>query len=386
MIKIRDVSQCCGCEACSQRCPKGCIEMKVDHEGFYYPIINEAECVDCGLCNEVCPIQMRTELDDDVMPRAYAAFAKDDEVRKKSSSGGLFSVLACEVIKQNGCVFGAVMSADCKTVFHAKAQNLEELAAMCGSKYVQSRILDTYKCVEEELKKYRMILFSGTPCQVAGLKAYLGREYENLICIDLICHGVPSPKLWKKYVEYRENRAGAPAQRTVFRYKKYGWKTFSILFEFSNNTEYEHILSKDMFGQMFFQNICLRPACYQCGFKKLHHKSDITLADFWGCDDICPELDDDKGLSLVLVHSDKGGRLLEQISKQLVIKLVDGSWIDGNRAIIQSVVRPKSREHIFEKIDEKSMRWIAMKYLPIKGKVLMMIPVWLKARIKKWLK
>lgn len=251
MIKVRDAFQCCGCEACAQRCPRGCIEMKADQEGFYYPTVNEAECIDCGLCDKVCAMQVKTDLNENVMPKAYVAFAKDNEIRKKSSSGGLFTVLASAVIKQNGCVFGAVMSEDCKTVFHAKAQNQQELEAMCGSKYVQSRILDTYKCVEQELIKCRMVLFSGTPCQVEGLKAYLDRDYQNLICIDLICHGVPSPKLWKKYVAHREHCAGASVRRTFFRYKKYGWKEYSVLFKFSNNMEYEHIFSRDVFGQMF---------------------------------------------------------------------------------------------------------------------------------------
>lgn len=386
MIKVRDAFQCCGCEACAQRCPRDCIEMKADQEGFYYPTVNEAECIDCGLCDKVCAMQVKKDLNENVLPKAYVAFAKDNEIRKKSSSGGLFTVLASAVIKQNGCVFGAVMSEDCKTVFHAKAQNQQELEAMCGSKYVQSRILDTYKCVEQELIKCRMVLFSGTPCQVEGLKAYLDRDYQNLICIDLICHGVPSPKLWKKYVEHREHCAGASVRRTFFRYKKYGWKEYSVLFKFSNNMEYEHIFSRDVFGQMFLQNICLRPACYKCSFKKLHHKSDVTLADFWGCRNIYPELDDNKGLSLVLVHSNKGDGLLEQTSQQIVIKPLDEGWIKWNKAIIQSASRPKSRDYFFEKIDEKSIGWLAMKYLPIKGKILMVIPLTLKNRIKNLMK
>lgn len=386
MLVIEDASRCCGCEACVQKCPRNCIEMKADREGFFYPTVDTSECIECGLCNKVCPMQTKSHQDYNAMPKAYAAFVRDDEIRRKSSSGGLFTALASQVIKRNGCVFGAVMSKDCKNVFHTEAQSLSELAAMRGSKYVQSRILDTYKCVEKELKNHRWVLFSGTPCQVEGLRGYLGKEYRNLICVDFICHGVPSPKLWGKYVAYREECAGAPAQRTFFRHKKYGWKTYSVLFEFSNNTEYERILSKDVFGQMFFQNICLRPTCYQCDFKNLHHKSDITLADFWGCWNTCPEMDDDKGLSLVLVHSDKGAELMEQVSEQLVIKQVDESWLNGNKAMIMSSAKPKNRDYFYDKIDEKSIGWMAKKYLPLKGKILMVTPISMKNRVKKLLK
>lgn len=161
---------------------------------------------------------------------------------------------------------------------------------------------------------------------------------------------------------------------------------YSVLFEFSNNTEYERILSKDVFGQMFFQNICLRPTCYQCKFKKLHHKSDITLADFWECWNTCPEMDDDKGLSLVLVHSDKGAKLMEQVSEQLVIKQVDESWLNGNKAMILSAAKPKNRDYFYDKIDEKSIGWMAKKYLPLKGKILMVTPISMKNSVKKLLK
>ena len=163
MLVIEDASRCCGCEACVQKCPRNCIEMKADREGFFYPTVDTSECIECGLCNKVCPMQTKSHQDYNAMPKAYAAFVRDDEIRRKSSSGGLFTALASQVIKRNGCVFGAVMSKDCKNVFHTEAQSLSELAAMRGSKYVQSRILDTYKCVEKELKNHRWVLFSGTP-------------------------------------------------------------------------------------------------------------------------------------------------------------------------------------------------------------------------------
>ena len=383
VIMIDDISRCCGCEACVQKCPRDCIEMKADHEGFYYPYVNTSDCVECGLCNKVCPIQTVNSRINGKIPTAYAAFAQDDKIRKESTSGGVFSVLAGRVIDENGSVFGAIMSEDCKNVLHIEAQNLSDLEAMRGSKYVQSRIGDTYKRIEEELIKHRRVMFSGTPCQVGGLKRYLGREYENLICVDLICHGVPSPKLWKKYVEYREKCAGANLSKAFFRYKKYGWKNSSVLFKFSNNAEYSRVFSKDMFGRMFSQNICLRPACYQCHFKNLQRMSDITLADFWGCESICPELDDGKGLSLVLVHSSKGHRLLEQCSPCLVMKQVDERWSNENKAMTQSAIRPRNRDDFFERVDEKSIRWLYMKYLPVREKILMIVPTTIKDRIKK---
>lgn len=363
MIQIDDKQKCCGCSACAQACPKQCITMRYDKEGFLYPYLVTDECVDCGICEKVCPV-LEAVPDTDGEPQAYAAFNKNETERLESSSGGIFTLLAKAILKSGGVVFGAAMTEDCRAVYHLAVESENELYRLCGSKYLQSDIGTTYQEAERWLKTGRKVLFSGTPCEIEGLRSYLRREYENLLCVDVICHGAPSPKLWEKYVCYRENRASSTARRTFFRHKKYGWKTYAVLFEFSNNTAYEQILSKDLFMQMFLQNLCLRPSCYACAFKKRNRLSDITLADFWGCDDICPELDDDKGLSLVLIHSVKGRQIITDLNGGMVCKSVKlKQALPGNTSLVKSCAEPEKRRDFMRQLDELDIPELARKYL-----------------------
>lgn len=212
-IDLEEWSTCCGCSACAQACPKGCITMQADGEGFLYPVIDENTCIACGACEHVCPIK-NTSPEPTGEPDAYAAYSKNTEQRLESSSGGVFSLLAEEILQNSGVVFGAAMSEDCRKAQHIAVERQEDLWKLRGSKYLQSEIGSTYRQAENALKQGRRVLFSGTPCEIEGLHRYLRREYENLLCVDLICHGVPSAKLWEKYVSYRENCAGAAAQRT----------------------------------------------------------------------------------------------------------------------------------------------------------------------------
>ena len=296
MIHIQNKIDCCGCHACAQICPQHCITMQPDAEGFLYPQIDETACIHCNLCEKVCPILQSLEEPKDKTPAAYAAINKDDDIRRQSSSGGVFTLLAEYILAQGGVVFGAAMADDQRSVRHIAVETPEDLAALRGSKYLQSTIGNTYGEAKQALQAGRKVLFTGTPCQIEGLKSFLqGREYPNLYCMDVICHGVPSPLAWQTYVSEQETRAGVPARRTFFRHKKYGWKTFALLLEFSNNKAYECVLSKDAFMQAFLQNACLRPSCHACHFKKLNRVSDITVADYWGVQNQQPDMDDDKG-------------------------------------------------------------------------------------------
>lgn len=239
-----------------------------------------------------------------------------------------------------------------------------KLAKLRGSKYVQSDVGQTYIAAQAYLESGREVLYTGTPCEIEGLKTFLHKDYSNLICVDLICHGVPSPKLWKKYVCYREQCAGALAQRTFFRHKKYGWKTYAVLFEFSNNTAYEQVVSKDLFMQMFLQDICLRPSCYQCDFKKMNRVSDLTIADFWGCDEVCPDLDDDKGLSLIITQSKKGMELITTLVPNLVLRKVDTARsLSFNSSMTHSCPKPVKRDDFMSDIDTVSIPELANRYL-----------------------
>lgn len=360
MEKIIEKKYCTGCHACYAVCSKKAITMTEDSEGFLYPIIDESRCVKCGACKHICPILK--EYKGNPGPKAYACINKNDGVRRESSSGGVFSLLANSVIKQNGIVFGAAFDEEF-LVSHESAEDENSLGKMRGSKYVQSKISDAYTEVEKNLEAGRTVLFTGTPCQVGGLKAYLGKEYNNLVTQDIICHGVPSPTVWKKYVKHREEKASSKVEKVSFRNKSTGWKTFSVEFKFENGEHYQRLFSEDAFMQGFLSNLCLRPSCYNCHFKSKERVSDITLADFWGIEKECADMYDNKGTSLVLVNSEKGKKLFEKIEDELILKEVEvNPALEHNSAAYESVSRPKKREKFMEKVTANNFERVARKY------------------------
>lgn len=318
MINIKNKQKCCGCEACRQTCPMQCIKMSEDEEGFCYPEVKKTICIDCKQCEAVCPI-LHSTIQNSVDVTSYVAYSCDEQTRLISSSGGLFSIFAKKILKENGVVFGAAFD-DSFMVHHIVIEREEELSLLQGSKYLQSRIYDSYKNAECFLKDGRKVLFSGTSCQIAGLKQYLKVKWPNLLTIDVLCHGVPSPKVWKRYLVDQENEYGASVQRTFFRHKKYGWKTYALSLEFSNNKAYRRIFQQDAFMRMFLSNICLRPSCHSCQFKEFPRPSDITLGDCWGVERHSPEMDDNKGTSVVIVNSNKGKEMFEMMRNEMVVK------------------------------------------------------------------
>ena len=274
----------------------------------------------------------------------------------------MFTLIAEQVIENGGVVFGAGFNDDF-TLKHSFIEVKEELFKFRGSKYIQSRIGNSYSQVKNFLKLGRRVLFTGTPCQIGGLKSYLGQSYDNLICVDIICHGVPSPKVWKKYVQFREERANSKPKRIAFRQKNEGWKRFSISFLFKNNKEYNETLDKDLYMQAFLKDVCLRPSCYACEFKSLHRQSDITLADFWGIQNILPEMDDDKGTSLVFVNSDKGQLMLDKLIDKIICKEVNiNQAVKYNSAAIKSANYNIGREAFFNDINKLSFDVLVNKY------------------------
>ena len=362
MIEITNKKDCCGCFACANICPKSCIEMLSDNEGFLYPKVYKDKCVDCGLCEKVCPIINKPKTAENKQT-ALAVINKDESIRLNSSSGGVFSLLASNIIENGGVVFGAALSEDCKSASHISAQTLQELELLRGSKYVQSKIGNTYKEVKTFLENGKKVLFSGTPCQVSGLYTFLGKEYENLFTCDFICHGVPSPLVWEKYVELREKKAASKTRRTFFRHKKYGWKMYSVQFIFKNCTEYIQIINNDLYMRGFLANLYLRPSCYDCKFKGINRPSDITLADFWGVEKVCPEMYDNKGTSLLILNSDKGKKLFGLISDGTVNKEVDlNVAISFNSAAIKSVVVPQKRNDFFADLNSIPTKKLFKKY------------------------
>lgn len=351
MIEISDKKDCCGCSACVGSCPKKCIVLKEDSEGFLYPEVDRESCVECGLCERSCPVLNSKFLTNDIKPEAYAAYVKDEVLRANSSSGGIFSVLAESVLQMGGVVFGAAFDHDF-SVKHIAVETSAELERLRGSKYVQSRIENTYEEAKDFLDCGRIVLYTGTACQIAGLKAYLKKTYENLYTLDVLCHGVPSPKLWKKYVAEQEKTHGGTVRQTFFRHKEYGWKMYAVSLEFSNETAYRKKHPEDIFMRLFLANICLRPSCHACKFKGLLRPSDITLGDCWGIEKTMPEMDDDRGTSVVLIHSQKGKALLDSVGEHLVRKKGEADVLLPPTADSRkSVSAHRRRKKFFKELD-----------------------------------
>ncbi len=350
MIQITEKHKCTGCHACSNICPKQCITMESDSEGFLYPKVDMQNCINCGLCEKVCPVLHNEKIDNE--PQAYACYNKNEQVRLESSSGGVFTLIAEQIINVGGVVFGVSLDKDL-TAIHSYAESKEQLKDFRGSKYVQSKIGEAYKKVEAFLKQNRKVLFTGTPCQIAGLKSYLQKDYDTLFCIDIICHGVPSPKVWEKYVAYQEERVGAKAQGANFRHKNKGWNKFSMALEFDNGSEHIQTLDKDLYMQAFLRDTCLRPSCHKCNFKTLHRQSDITLADFWGIQKVSPQMDDDKGTSLLLINSKNGKAMFDGLQDSIVFEKVDlDNAVSYNPAAFKSAGENPNRKDFFKDLDK----------------------------------
>ncbi|SDM05930.1 Coenzyme F420-reducing hydrogenase, beta subunit [Sarcina sp. DSM 11001] len=320
MIEIKEKNKCCGCSACYQACPHHCIQMVEDVEGFLYPKVEKDRCINCNLCKKACPILNNVSSDSDRSIKSWIGYAKNTELRLASSSGGVFSVLAEKIIERGGVVFGAAFDEN-YALHHIMIESPEELALFRGSKYLQSRIDNSFLLAREQLDSGKWVLFSGVSCQIAGLKTFLRKDYSNLVTIDVLCHGVPSPELWKRYYSEKEKEYGGVLQNAIFRDKKNGWKKYSVKLVFSNNTEYTKVFKEDSYMQLFLKNLCLRPSCHKCMFKDINRPSDITLGDAWGVNNYCPEMDDDRGTSIIITHSEEGEHLLHSVQDKLVIQI-----------------------------------------------------------------
>ncbi len=336
MITLASVAQCSGCTACKAVCPKQAIAMVADHEGFLRPQIDAEKCVQCHACEHACPILHPGE--PDATPTCYAARTKDEALRMVSSSGGIFTELARPILAKGGVVFGCVWEKPVLVAIHAKAETEDELAAMRGSKYVQSDLRDTYREAKAELQKGHDVLFSGTPCQIAGLNKYLGKSYDNLLTVEIICHGVPSPTVFEKY----KQELGLPI--TVnFKDKTESWHNPTFSWKSSNGNASREKLYANAYALAFLRDFCLRPSCYDCQAKGGRSKADITIADFWGIEKICPELDDDRGTSAVLLHSKKGLQMWEALQGVEYKSVSFDDVLMGNPSYIRSVAQPKNR-------------------------------------------
>lgn len=339
MIHITDKYQCCGCSSCAQKCPKHCIKMREDNEGFLYPSFDDETCIDCGLCERVCPVLNQDKGREPL--KCYAAKNPNEFVRATSASGGIFLPIAESVIREGGVVFGARFNEKWEVV-HASVETKDDLRVFQGSKYVQSKVGSSFKDTELYLKGDRKVLFSGTPCQIAALHKFLGKEYDNLTTIDVVCHGVPSPKLWREYISQlpMEN-----VRYVLFKDKSSGWRNYSFTLKADDGSVLlTEKASENKYLSAFIRNISLRPSCYNCHSKAGRSHSDITLADFWGIETVLPSLDDNKGTSVIMCNTEKGKRIIESLSLNAEeIQYHEYSSIPSNSCFTYSTNEPECR-------------------------------------------
>ena len=372
MIRIKDKENCCGCSACVQACPKNCIQMKSDTEGFLYPQANQESCIECGLCERVCPIINYKPKTETVLS-AYAGYVKNESVRLKSSSGGLFTAIAESVLYENGVVFGAAFD-DKMHVGHIAVSGEADLDLLSGSKYVQSDSREIYKEVKAALDAGKKVLFCGTPCQVAAMKAYLNKEYGNLLLMSFICLGVNSPKALKAWLQEIEAEEKSKVKRVWFKYKQHGWHKSPLCtrLDFSNDTHKVYFGDDNTFMKGYIgYHLYLRPSCSSCQFKGIQHGSDIMVADFWGLENA-----DDNGTSLLIVNSKKGEEIFDVIGDNLVVSEKDfDEAVLGNPSFKVSVQPSKYSENFLRELDEIGFSRAYKKYAReswlqvVKGKV-----------------
>lgn len=351
MISVKDKSLCTGCFACKNICPKNSIDMRIDDEGFLYPAVDGRTCINCSVCEKICPVINETETLSKKI--CYAAYSKDQKVRKNSSSGGIFTALALHFINTGGYVFGAAFDG-VSNVKHICINNSTDIEKLRTSKYIQSETGDSFTAAKALLDKGKTVLFTGTPCQIAGLKSFLGKDYSNLYTQDIVCHGVPSNLVWQKYIKKKQKQYREKIKSVNFRNKEFGWKDFSVCYEFETKSE-NTVHRNDLFFKAFLKNIILRPSCYDCKFKGAF-VSDITLGDFWGIENFLPEIDDNNGISVIICNSEKGKKLLTDVRDSLILKGVDyETAVKYNTAAVKSVPKPGSRDIFFKRIKHRNI-------------------------------
>lgn len=350
-MKIEKLDLCNGCTKCFSICPKSAISMEPNSEGFLYPVIDKSKCILCSKCEKICPIINKKEIKDE-NTQAFAVINNDEKIRLQSSSGGVFTALANFILIKNGVVFGVKLDSEFKAVF-SYTESLKGLEDFRGSKYVQAEVGEAYKQCKAFLEEDRLVLFSGTPCQIGGLYAFLGKKYEKLLCVDLICQGVPSPLFWKKYLEYNEKKNKSKVENVSFRNKDYGWKQFSLSLKYNNGKKCISKLKENKYLKIFLRDYGLKNSCYDCSYKKINCNADITIADFWGIQNEYPDLDDDKGTSFVITHTLKGSEILSKFENCNIKNININQGLKNNPSMIKSVSKPRKRDLFFIGLEKK---------------------------------
>ena len=356
--------ECTTCSACINICPRKCIKFQINEEGFNYPIIDKFKCIECNLCEKVCSVISDEKTISKT--RAYAVKNKNEEIRLKSTSGGFFSLLANYVLEKNGYVAGATYD-DNFVVRHIIINNMSELYKLRGAKYSQSELGNTFFNIRKLLDEDKLVLFSGTPCQCIGLKRYLKKDYSNLITTDLICHGVPSPKVWQYYIDYRSNKEneGIRPIKINMRCKDSGWSHYNYSTEFVYENGKRTLIpnNQDLFMKAFVGNICLRISCSNCKAKGIERITDFTLGDYWGIWNQYPDFDDDKGTSVILTHTKLGESILKELSDEIELLEVDVDDVyRENGSLIKSSMPHQNRSDFLKEITSDNFEIMVDKY------------------------
>lgn len=382
---------CYGCRACEQVCPVGCIKTTKDSEGFIYPSKIEDLCINCNLCKNVCPNYNSKKIDNYVS-NIYMAINKDEKTLEKSSSGGVFSALVNLYCKENFMIFGVEFDNDFNVV-HTYTSQKDNIAKYRKSKYVQSDIGDCYKKAEEFLKEDKYVLFTGTPCQIAGLKLFLKKDYKNLLCVDIVCHGVPSQKIFHRYIDYLQKKHKGHMQSFMFRYKsKHGlcFNSRNIKAVINNKVIIKNS-DKDYFLKGYHNALFYRPSCYYCKYSSPYRVSDITMADFWGVEGLYPNENVHKGVSIILTNTIKGKLLIEDLKKEMKIVEVNKEYVINNNGQLNhsAKLHPK-RELFYEllktKTFDEAIRKCKLKPSFLRRSISNLIPKKMKKVLKRLIK
>ena len=365
MITITQKENCTGCRACEHACPKNSIQMIPDTQGFLYPSVDKTNCIDCGLCDKACHMQKHPDSSKEFGGEIFVGINKNESERLASSSGGIFSLLAQHIFTLGGVVYGAGFDSDFNVV-HKRCESASSLSELRGSKYVQSDVKNSFYLAKKDLEEGKPVLFTGTPCQIGALKAYLKNDYDNLYTQSFICHGVPSPKVWQKYMKFIESENSKKISGVNFRDKTLGWSKYAYRINFEDGSSCLTLPEKDLYRQVFLKNTCLRPSCHNCYYKtfEAHSLSDITLADWWGMKKgILCEAEDDKGASVIVANTSKGKSLLLSLDDNIVMKPASyDQTIAKNPSYYKSASASKYRDALFDNLEKMPFDKLSKKY------------------------
>lgn len=359
MILFENTKDCCGCTACYSVCPKNAISMKNDFKGYLYPEIDKKLCINCSLCKKVCPID-KSEYVKQEVKQALGTKNRDDKERKKSSSGSVFIEFAKLILSEGGIVYGVRMLED-KSVEHYRAATLEEARCFQGSKYVQSDKKNTFREVRKDLIDGKKVLYSGTPCEIAGLKLYLKKQYDNLLAIDIICHGVPSQTFFKSFLSKKEEEFGSEINKITFRNKEYGWRNQELWIQFNNKKVYHNPIWEDCFYRTFTSNYVLRDSCYDCKFSSMNRPGDISIGDYWNIKNVKPKFEDNLGISSLFINSDKGEEYFNRINKKFIsFECSKEDCVQHN--LQKPSQKPKDYENFWNDYEKHGLNYCLRKY------------------------